>query len=176
ARLGSSVRFVGRIGLDDLPLRSLRSEGVDVSGVVRDEGETGVALILVERSGDNLIVVAPGANRRLTRDDVVSAMAGAPLDAVICQQEVPFEAIAAAAELVATAADAAERRPFFCLNAAPARGPVDPALHPDLLIVNRYEHEVARRREGLIALTLGAEGAILLESGAEVARASPPQV
>ena len=170
ARLGATVRFVGRIGRDDLPLRSLQAEGVDVSGVVRDEGETGVALILVERSGENVIVVAPGANRRLTRDDVFSSTSGAPLDAVICQQEIPFDAIGAAAE-VARKADS-----LFCLNAAPARGPVDATLQPDLLIVNRYEDEVAGRREGLVALTRGAQGAVLLESGVQVACASPPPI
>src|SRR5208283_2847398 len=47
ARLGAQTRFVGRIGLDDLVLRSLQREGVDTSAVVRDEGESGVALILV---------------------------------------------------------------------------------------------------------------------------------
>src|ERR1700729_2281527 len=70
ARLGASVRFIGCVGRDDLVLRSLEHEGVDVSGVVREEGEGGVALILVEASGENVIVVAPGANRRLEPDDV----------------------------------------------------------------------------------------------------------
>ena len=61
ARLGARTRFVGRIGTDDLALRSLEREGVDASGVVRDEGESGVALIVVDASGENTIVVAPGA-------------------------------------------------------------------------------------------------------------------
>jgi len=47
ARLGATVRFVGRIGTDDLVLRSLDREGIDTSAVARDDGETGVALILV---------------------------------------------------------------------------------------------------------------------------------
>src|SRR5438445_236639 len=70
ARLGARTRFVGRIGSDDLALRSLEREGVDASGVVRDDGESGVALIVVDASGENTIVVAPGANARLTPDDV----------------------------------------------------------------------------------------------------------
>ena len=70
ARLGARVRFVGRIGRDDLVLSSLAREGVDVSGVVRDQGESGMALILVDASGENVIVVAPGANRRLRAEDV----------------------------------------------------------------------------------------------------------
>jgi ribokinase len=160
ARLGASVCFVGRIGRDDLVLRSLEHEGVDTSRVVRDDGETGVALILVEDSGENVIVVAPGANRRLSADDVEVGEA----DAVVCQLEISSAAIAAAA--------AGAR--FFCLNAAPARGPLE--FEPDLLVVNRYEYDLVRPYGGLVALTLGAEGAVLLEGGEEVARASPPSV
>jgi ribokinase len=160
ARLGARVRFVGRVGRDDLVLRSLRREGVDTSGVVRDEGESGVALILVESSGENVIVVAPGANRRLMPGDVEVGEA----DAVICQLEVSSAVVAAAA--------AGAR--FFCLNAAPARGPLD--LTPDLLVVNRYEYAQVSAYAGLVALTLGAEGAVLLEAGSEVARARPPRI
>jgi len=176
ARLGAKVRFVGRIGRDDLTLRSLENDAVDVSGVVRDDGETGVALILVERSGEDVIVVAPGANRRLTADDVITAMRECELDALICQQEIPLDAILAAASAAREAVGGRGRPSLFCLNAAPARGPIAPALKPDLLVVNRYEHELAARRDGLIALTLGAEGAVLFESGVEVARARPPRV
>ena len=160
ARLGAQVRFVGRIGCDDLVLRSLEHEGIDTSAVARDDGETGVALILVDASGENVIVVAPGANRRLAPEEVEVGEA----DAVICQLEIPLEVVAAAA---------AQAR-FFCLNAAPARGPVE--LEPDLLVVNRYEYEQVVASAGLIALTLGAEGAVLLEGGQEIARATPPAV
>jgi len=160
ARLGARTRFVGRIGTDDLVLRSLEREGVDTSGVVRDPGESGVALILVESSGENVIVVAPGANARLTAEDVVVGEA----DAVMCQLEIPIGAVLAAA--------AGAR--FFCLNAAPVRGALE--LEPDLLVVNRYEYEAIGARRGLVALTLGAEGAVLLEDGREVARASSPDL
>jgi ribokinase len=162
ARLGARVRFVGRIGRDDLVLRSLEREGVDTRGVTRDDGETGVALILVDESGENVIVVAPGANRRLAPDDVEVGEA----DAVICQLEIPVEAVAAAA---------AQAR-FFCLNAAPARDLSGLHAEPDLLVVNRYEYERVRPGGSLVALTLGAEGAVLLERGHEVARARPPSV
>jgi ribokinase len=160
ARLGARVRFVGRIGRDDLPLRSLEREGVDVSGVAREDGETGLAMVLVEGSGENVIVVAPGANRRLTPGDVEIGDA----QAVIAQLEIPLEAVAAAA--------AAAK--FFCLNAAPARGPLE--LEPDLLVVNRYEYETVGGYGGLVALTLGADGAVLLDGGREIARARPPKV
>lgn len=160
ARLGAQVRFVGRVGRDDLVLRSLQSEGVDVSGVTRDDGESGVALILVDESGETVIVVAPGANRRLAPADVEVGEA----DAVLCQLEIPHDAVAAASRGAR----------FFCLNAAPARGPL--RLEPDLLVVNRYEYEQVGSYDGLLALTLGADGAALLESGEALARARPPAV
>jgi ribokinase len=81
---------------------------------------------------------------------------------VLCQLEVADEVVHAAAR------DAS----FFALNAAPAR-PID--LEPDLLIVNRLEHEVVSRGK-LVAVTYGAEGAALFEDGREVARALPPPV
>jgi ribokinase len=160
ARLGAEVRFVGRLGTDDLTLRSLEREGVDVSGVSRDDGETGVALILVDAEGETVIVVAPGANRRLEPDDVDVGDA----DAVMCQLEIAPEVVTAAAR----------RARFFCLNAAPARGPLP--VEPDLLVVNKYEYEKVSDYRGLVALTLGAEGAVLLDGGEEVTRARPPEV
>jgi ribokinase len=162
ARLGAAVKFIGRIGRDDLVLRSLEHECVDTTAVVRDDGQTGVAVILVDASGENVIVVAPGANRRLAAGDVHVGDA----DAVISQLEIPFEAVAAAA---------AQAR-YFCLNAAPARGRIDLERAPDLLVVNRYEYEQVDAGEGLVALTLGPEGAVLLERGQEIARATPPKV
>lgn len=162
ARLGARVRFVGRIGTDDLVLRSLEREGIDTSGVVRDDGEGGVAMILVEASGENVIVVAPGANRRLSPDEVDLGEA----DAVMSQLEIPRDVVRAVAA----------RSRFFCLNAAPATGWLEPELEPDLLVVNRYEYELVGSRAGLVALTLGAEGAVLLQGDREVARARPPQV
>jgi len=160
ARLGARTRFIGCVGSDDLALRLLEREGVDTTAVVRDGGESGTALILVAASGENSITVAPGANTRLTAEDVEVGES----DAVICQLEIPAAAVHAAAA----------QAPFFCLNAAPARGPVE--LEPDLLVVNRYEYEALGARDGLVALTLGAEGAVLLEAGQEVARATPPRV
>lgn len=160
ARLGASVRFVGRVGRDDFVLRSLEREGVDISGVVRDDGESGVALILVQRDGENVITVAPGANGRLAPEQVEVGDA----DAVICQLEIPEPAVAAAAAQAG----------FFCLNAAPARGPLP--VQADLLVVNRYEYETVGPQPGLVALTLGAEGAVLLESGRALARAAPPPI
>jgi ribokinase len=154
ARLGADVTFVGAVGQDGFAeeaLAGLGEAGVELH--VERRGETGVALILVAADGENQIVVVPGAN---TSVDAVAS------GDVLCQLEIPVETVAANA----AAAD------WFCLNAAPAR-PVD--VEPDLLVVNRYEYEVNSRGK-LVALTLGEEGAVLLENGREVARATPPKV
>jgi ribokinase len=171
-RLGAQVTFVGRIGADAFTLRALEREGVDTRFVTRDRGESGVAVILVAESGENVIVVAPGANRRLVPGDVAEALGDGDVEAVICQQEIPLEAVMAAQEGLR----ARERRPLFCFNAAPARGPLAPELGPDLLVVNSHEYEAIGPYGGLVALTLGAGGAVLMEGGEEVARARPPQV
>jgi ribokinase len=156
--------MVGAVGEDpfaDEALVLLREGGVDLGGVRRTAEPTGVALILVDAEGENQIVVAPGANRAANAGDVAGA------DAVLCQLEIPVETVAAAAR----------QARFFCLNAAPARSLPDELLaEVDLLVVNRYELEAVGRREGLTALTLGSDGAVLLEGGDEVARAAPPPV
>jgi ribokinase len=140
ARLGADVRFVGLVAVDDLAdeaLAGLEEAGVDTSGVgwVTEPGmHTGVALILVDGLGENEIVVAPGANAYLSPAEIDVADA----DAVIAQLEIPDDAVYAAAQ----------QARFFCLNAAPAR-PFD--VDPDLLVVNRLEHEVSGDRGKLTA-------------------------
>ena len=161
ARLGAAVTMVGCVGNDgfaDEALAGLREAGVGGAWVTRDT-PTGVALITVDSDGETTIVVAPGSNAELRPEDV--SVAGA--DAVLCQQEIPAETVARAAELA----------PRFFLNAAPARGEAPAA---ELTVVNRLELEALGERCGLICLTLGADGAVLLEDGVEVARAEPPPV
>ncbi len=155
ARLGANVRMVGAVGDDPLAeeaLAGLTAAGVEL--VVQRTGTTGIALILVDAAGENQIVVVPGANADVTPQS--------PGGAVLCQLEVPDDVVRGAAR-------GAE---FFALNAAPAR-PID--FEPDLLIVNRLEYEVVSRGK-LVAVTYGAEGAVLYENGVEIARAKPPLV
>ena len=160
ARLGADVTFVGAVGTDPFAeeaLAGLRDAGVTLELTVVDE-PTGVALILVDASGETEIAVAPGANATLGAVELPEH------DAVLCQLEVPDEAVVSAWERCTG---------VFCLNAAPAR-PV--AVDPELTVVNRFELEALTRRDGLLAVTLGAEGAVLYEDGEEVARAAPPPV
>jgi ribokinase len=103
-RLGGRVHMVGRVGGDDagrLLLSSLAGAGVDVDGVPRDaEAPTGTALITIDASGQNQIVIVPGANGRLSPRDVESqrdVIASAGL--LLLQLEVPLETVEAAARL-----------------------------------------------------------------------------
>ena len=160
ARLGADVTMVAAVGRDanaDEALAGLREAGVALQLLERDE-PTGVALIQVDADGETTIAVAPGANGTL------GSVALPPHDAVLCQLEIPDAPVLSAWE---------ECTGVFCLNAAPAR-PI--AIDADLTVVNRLELETLARRDGLVALTLGAEGAVLLEDGEEIARASPPPV
>jgi ribokinase len=146
ARLGASVRFVGAVGVE------LELQEVDAP--------SGVAVILVDAAGENVIVVAPGANARLRPPERVGA-------AVLCQLEIPVETVSA------VAAGAGR----FFLNAAPAVPlPVQVVRAAELVVVNRHELDALPEPPALAALTLGAEGAVLLERGREVARARPPEV
>jgi ribokinase len=163
ARLGAEVAMIGAVGDDPFAqeaLTGLREAGVTLALDV-SELPTGVASIVVDDAGETVIVVAPGANGEV---GAFEAFELPPHDAVLCQLEIPDAAVERAWE----GCDG-----VFCLNAAPAR-PV--AVDPDLAVVNRYELEALTRRDGLVAVTLGAEGALLLEDGEEVARATPPRV
>ena len=161
ARLGAEVAMVGCVGGDEFAeeaLAGLRAAGVEERWLVKD-APTGIALITIDAAGETTIVAAPGANAELEPGDLELGDA----EAVLCQQEIPPETVAQAAELA----------PQFFLNAAPAR---EGAPDAEVTIVNRLEHEALGERDGLVALTLGADGAVLLENGEEVARATSPAV
>ena len=159
ARLGADVTLVAAVGRDAFRDEALATVRDEVTLDLHDSDEpTGIALIQVDEAGETTITVVPGANSTLGAVDLPAH------DAVLCQLEVPDEAVLSAWENCTG---------VFCLNAAPARPvPVD----PDLTVVNRHEAEVLLRRDGLLAITLGDEGALLLEDGEEVARATPPRV
>ena len=162
ARMGATVRMIGCVGEDELAgeaLAGLRDAGVELD-VRHGSAPTGVALILVDGEGETVIVVAPGANG--------SVEAPGSAENVLCQLEIPLETVAAAARGTTG---------FFALNAAPAKPvPVEVLGRADLVVVNRYELDALPEAPRLTALTLGEEGAVLLEDGEEVARAAPPRV
>jgi ribokinase len=181
ARLGAEVAFVGRVGDDDAGRRlrdGLAAEGVDVTHVRVDaDAPTGLALIAVDRAGENTIVVSSGANARVSAADVEAArevLANAAVTLV--QHEVPEDAVAAA---IAGAGGT------VVLNPAPARPIVAPV---DVLVPNRGELEALAGRAGdpvelarsldaarAVVVTLGSEGAVVIE-GSRVERIPAPQV
>ena len=160
ARLGAHVRFVGAVGADafaEEALAGMRDVGVELE--LGQGDSTGVAVILVDAEGENVIVVAPGANAQVGRVE-----AGGN---VLSQLEVSDET-------VLSAAASADR---FFLNAAPARPiPAEVVQAAELVVVNRYELDSLPGTPRLLALTLGAAGAVLIEDGHEVARAAAPPV
>ena len=166
ARLGARVTIVASVGDDDLAAEAvagLDEAGVDRNPIATAAAATGVALIIVDGAGENTIVVAPGANAFLRPEHV----RGIESAAILCQLEIPVDTVKAASEVPG----------FFCLNAAPARPvPAEILDRADLVVVNRYELEQLGHVPGLVALTLGPEGAVLLEDGKEVARGRPPNV
>ena len=188
ARLGARVAMVGRVGSDDAgrTLRTaLQGAGVDCRYLAVDGlAPSGLALIGVDRAGDNTIIVSPGANNRIGPDDVAAA---APLLAsaavTLVQLEVPAMAVEAA-----VAASGGK----VVLNPAPA-SLLSAALleRVDVLVPNRIElaqlagsaeagglaavEEMAR---GLpvpsVVVTLGADGALLVAGGDAVVLPAPP--
>jgi ribokinase len=162
ARLGARVHLVAAVGDDEhgrTARADLEHEGVDTSLLGTVPGATGVAVVLVDETGENLIAAAPGANDSLTPDTVAAALAALP-DApsvVLACLEVPMEAVQAAAGV-------ASRRGWpFVLNPAPAR-----AVPPDLLartsVLTPNETELALLAPGGAAELLAAGAGAVVET------------
>ncbi|MBA2950383.1 ribokinase [Streptomyces himalayensis] len=180
ARLGARTALLARVGDDGhgrLLLDSQRAAGVDTVGVLTGGAPTGVALITVDPSGDNSIVVSPGANARLTPADVRAAkVLLASARVVSAQLEIPLETVT---EVVRSLADGTR----FVLNPSPpAPLSADVLAACDPLVVNEHEARVIlggsagdapeEWAAGLLALgprsvviTLGAEGALVADGG-----------
>jgi ribokinase len=180
ARLGASVRMIGRVGRDLFGtelIAGLKQDHVDTSGVTVDPAEpSGAALIVVDSTGQNTITVAPGANSAVG-DEEVTRLRGAlrPDDVVVLQLEIPMPAVLSA---IAAARDAGAR---VILNAAPSAVMVGlPVPEVDVLIVNEGEAAelgLAAKKASVraLAVTLGAKGAILYENGSST-RIDPRRV
>jgi ribokinase len=177
ARLGGAVRMIGRVGVDafgDELLANAARDGVDTTWIVRDPGApTGVALITVNDAGQNTIVVASGANMRLSPEDVSAAEAAFEGAAVLLLQlESPLPAVARAVEL------AHQHGAWVVLNPAPAC-PLDAGFLKgvDYLIPNQGELALLCGVEGIqegaarllqlgiqhLVVTLGENGVLVVE-------------
>jgi len=138
ARLGYPVRLIGRLGNDAFgtQLRSyLEIAGVDIAGVATSSGTSGVAVIMVSDGGENGIVVTPGANAKVSPQDIdanleIIRQAGF----VLTQLEIPLETV----EYLATVC-ARERVPLM-LDPAPAMDlPLSIFEHVDWFTPNQTE-------------------------------------
>lgn len=171
-RLGADVSLVACVGNDAAAgeaLALLRKDGVDLDECREiDDAATGTALIAVAPSGENHIVVAPGANRMLTTDDVQKLRG----DALICQLEVPVPVIVAAVNSFDG---------LVSVNLAPA-AEIDVTVlqRADLVVVNETESDwyggSLDACRGIVATTRGAGVATLQRDGKIIAEAKPPSV
>ncbi|GGZ73525.1 ribokinase [Streptomyces bluensis] len=183
ARLGARTALLARVGDDAhgrLLLDSQRDAGVDTVGVLVGGAPTGVALITVDPSGDNSIVVSPGANGRLAPEDIRSALSLLHASSVVSAQlEIPLETVV---EVARNLPDGTR----FVLNPSPPRPLPDELLAAcDPLIVNEHEARViaggdltgspedwARALLALgprsVVVTLGAEGALVASAEGSV--------
>ena len=187
-RLGAEVRFVACVG-DDASGRDIRAalqaEGVGVDGVmVTREAATGTALIVVDGQGRNQIVVAPGANWRLSAEHVRSrAEDFAWAQVVLCQLETPLDTLDVAL------GEARRRGLVTVLNPAPVRDGISADVWRRVDYLTPNEGEAARlsgvpvedvrsasaaarrlreRGVGTVIVTLGVQGSIACTAGGDV--------
>lgn len=183
ARLGADVTFIARLGTDSFgseALAAYREDGIRTDFIIQDpEAYSGVALIMVNRNGENVIGVGPGANSRLTPEDVMAASpAIEQADGLLLQLEIPLDAVQAAIGI------ARRSHVRVILNPAPAQKiPEELLKSVDYLTPNESEMAILAgvasasidqdslpRLASLLGVpnlivTLGSRGACILENG-----------
>ncbi len=189
ARLGAEVRMAGCVGHDEFGgqlLRALGAESVDTSAVREVQGvASGLALITVDSSGENMITVAAGANESVGDEEVSSALAQPP-DVLVISAEVPVPVIEAALDRARTTGPDGRDRPLISLlNLAPVPPGARDLLAAGVgwLVVNETEasavlgHPVAGLAEAATAATallaVGATHAVVTAGAAGAAYAGP---
>ena len=168
ARMGGQVTMYGAVGQDapgEMCLVSLLESGVDISAIAKVSSATSTALVMVEHSGENQIVVTDGANQHVAFDPAAVAKA----DAVIVQFEIPEEVLIQAGKASTG---------IFCVNAAPVREMSNELSELiDVLIVNEIEFtQLTKPSGGLVIVTAGANEVIAYQDGEIVAKCTPPKV
>jgi ribokinase len=185
ARLGAQVSLVSRVGRDPFGeqlLRNYRDEGIDVAHIQQDtDRHSGTAAIIVDDQAQNCIIVVPGANAKLSPDDVRAAANSIQrADVVVCQLEVPAESVLEAFQI------AKAQGVRTILNPAPACPMPDGLLQlTDFCVPNESEIELLTGRSGqsipqveeagralrdqgptTVIITLGDRGALLIDDRA----------
>ena len=193
ARAGADVRLIGAVGDDDtgrVALDELRADGVRVDGVaVLDGVPTGVALIVVDAAGENQIAVGAGANGGLERDRVRDALVDAlpDVDCVLVSTEIPLAAVAVAVETATAVGVPCVLNPAPVLPGLAGLLVPRPGLRGPLLTPNVGELAaltgpgptgvravgLAARTGAAVIVTLGGEGALVVEPGGVVEHLPP---
>ena len=141
ARLNGNVSMIGKVGNDGFGqtlINALKNDNVNTDYIKVEEGPSGVALITVDKNAENCIVVAPGANFKLTKDDIdknIEAIINS--DIVVVQLETPIDTVKYALK------KAKELGKYTILNPAPAVKLEDELIQNiDLLTPNETELEI----------------------------------
>lgn len=180
-RAGADVLMVGAVGQDafaDQALALLKNGGVDLSRMRQAETATGIAVILVEAAGENVIAIVPGGNGTVSPADVMAASLSSD-DFLMLQLEIPLETVEAA-----LASARAAGTPSM-LNTAPFRAEAGRLLaEADYVVANETEFDLYAEAIGLagsdrearmrdfcartgrtVVVTLGAEGVMAATPG-----------
>lgn len=182
-RLGGNVEFICKVGHDIFGKNAAdgyKKEGIDISHILYSTEPSGVALILVDKTGENVISVAPGANGDLSVEDIESiANVIKEADYLILQLEIPTDAVIRAAKI------AHEAGVYVILNPAPAcRLPNELFQYISLITPNQTETELMTgvklineqsfitavenlNRMGVkdVIITLGSKGSLVCYNG-----------
>ena len=161
ARAGADVQFVGAVGADAAGAglrRHLMDNGVGIDGLEELPVPSGNAVIMVDSAGENLIVVAPGANGHLTLASAAARSVIADCDVLLLQLEIPI------ATAVAAAREARSVGATVIVNASPASpdgpGLAELAAVTDVVVVNEAEEpRTGATRPSHLVVTRGARGA-----------------
>lgn len=161
ARLGARVQFVGRVGADAFGQNArdeLAAENIDVRHLMTSaDSPSGVALIMVGSTGQNMIALAPGANARITTSDIDVAWPDiAKCQILLLQMEIPLEPI------IHAASRAKAQGMYVILNPAPVpteKVPSSLLSNIDMIVPNEAETfaMTGHRLESLIELHSAAQ-------------------
>ena len=162
ARQGASVAMTGRVGNDSFGpalTQNLQKNNVDTVHVLSNESATGTAIIVVDSSGQNSIVLSPGANGKVTPDDV-DAVPFQDAKMLLLQLEIPLETVVHAASL------ARQNGLRVILNPAPAQSIPDSLLADvDILVPNESELQLLSGQPVKDTDTAKSAAQTLLEKG-----------
>ncbi|HXB45155.1 MAG TPA: ribokinase [Puia sp.] len=140
ARLGGHVGLVAKLGNDifgKLTLEGLKKEGINTDYIFIDEGTpSGTALIIVDDAGENIIVVAPGANGNLLPSDINTVNEMHEAEIILTQLEIPMSTV------VVLAQNAKANNQKMMLNPAPAQS-LDDMLLKGLFLITPNETEAS---------------------------------